>query len=375
MKDKLQNPFLAQGYISPEYFCDRKEETKELSTLMSNGWNVTLISPRRMGKTGLIQNTFYLLRQSDKNNYYIYLDIFGTRNLQGFVERLSEAIFDEMLSRGEKFLKRAMQVLTSCRPVISVDSLTGSPSVSVSIEPTNVEVSLKSVLNFIKNSDKQVYLAIDEFQEITYYPEENLEADLRSYIQFMPNTHFIFSGSKRHLMMDMFMSPKRPFYQSTRLMDLKPINEGAYYEFAKNFFHQDGLELSEDVFHNLYTKFNGHTWYLQVILKTLYSWHKDVKDNDDIRKAIVEQVSSSNTYFESVINLIADKQYEVLKAIAKEGIVKEPTNGKFIHKYQLKSASSVTSAIKALVEKELVYRTEKGYIVYDRFFGLWLREK
>lgn len=375
MKDKLPNPFLAQGYVSPTYFCDRVEETSELSSLLQNGWNTTLISPRRMGKTGLIKNTFYHLKETDKESSYIYIDIFGTRDLRGFVQKFSESVFDEMLSRGEKFLKRAAQVLTACRPVVSMDSLTGSPSVSVTIEPTNVEVTLKSVLNFLKNSNRQVFIAIDEFQEITYYPEKWLEAELRSFVQFMPNTHFIFSGSKRHIMVDMFLSPKRPFYQSTRLIDLKPIKEDAYYEFAISFFKDAGYSFPKDVFHSLYSKFNGHTWYIQVILKILYSWHKDITSADDVSDAIRDQVNSSNSYFESVSALIADKQYEVLKAIAKEGIVREPTNGKFIHEHQLKSASSVMSAIKALVDKELVYRTDEGYIIYDRFFGLWLAER
>lgn len=375
MNEKLQNPFLAHGYVSPEYFCDREKETKELENLLQNGWNVTLISPRRMGKTGLIKNTFYHLREADKSNSYIYVDIFGSKDMHGFVEKLSEAVFDAMLSKGENFLKRATQVLSSCRPVISMDSLTGSPSVSVSIEPSSTETTLKSVLGFLKDSEKQVFIAIDEFQEITYYPEKGLEADLRSFIQFMPNTHFVFSGSKRHLMMDMFMSPKRPFYQSTRLMDLKAIAEKNYYQFALKFFKEDGCSLTENVFHKLYSRFNGHTWYIQVILKILYSWHKHDISVEDVRNAIKEQVVSSTAYYENIMNLIADKQYEVLKAVAKEHIVKEPTNGKFIHDYQLKSASSVTSAIKALVEKELLYRTDDGYIVYDRFFSLWLAER
>ena len=328
-----------------------------------------------MGKTGLIKNVFYHMRQKDKQPAYIYLDIFGTKNLHDFVEKLSEAVLSEVMSKGEKFFKHALQVLGSLRPVVGMDSLTGDPSVSVSLDPTIAEPTLKSVLGYMKDCGREVFIAIDEFQEITEYPESGLEAELRSYIQFMPNTHFVFSGSKRHLMMDMFLSPKRPFYQSTRLMDLKAISEDAYYDFAENFFTKKGGGLSKDIFHELYSAFDGHTWYLQAVLKTMYGEFTNIDDKDMLASAIKEQVESNAPYFENVVNLIPDKQYEVLKAVAKEKIVKEPTNGKFIAKYHLKSASSIGSAIKSLLEKELLYRTADGYIVYDRFFSLWLAER
>lgn len=375
MAETIHNPFLTQGYVSPEYFCDRQEETEELTKLLLNGWNVTLVAPRRMGKTGLIHNVFYQMRHKSKQPAYIYFDIFGTKNLHDFVEKLSEAILTEVISKGESLFKKALSVLSSLRPVVGVDQLSGTPTVSVSLDPTVAEPTLKSAFGYLKDCGREVFIAIDEFQEITEYPETGLEAELRSYIQFLPNVHFIFSGSKRHLMMEMFMSPKRPFYQSTRIMDLKAIDEKPYYAFAEGFFKRKGGSLSKDIFHSLYTQFDGHTWYLQAVLKNLYGEQTTVDDASELASAIKEQVDSNAPYFENVINLIPDKQYEVLRAVAKERVVAEPTNGKFISQYRLKSASSVASAIRSLTDKELLYHTAIGYIVYDRFFSLWLAER
>ena len=63
------------------------------------------------------------------------------------------------------------------------------------------------------------------------------------------------------------------------------------------------------------------------------------------------------------------------KAVAKEKCVKEINAGNFISRHKLKAASSVNSALKNLIDKELIYKTPQGYIVYDRFMDLWLRQQ
>lgn len=208
---KFSNPFLVYGYESPEYFCDREAETAQLIADLSNGWNITLFSPRRMGKTGLIKNAFYRLQHEAKDTVCIYVDIFGTNDLSDFVQTFGTAILNAMLSKGEKALRRAMQFFAAWRPVVSMDPMTGEPSVSVTLESRDSTVDLKQIFDLMKDSGKQIYVAIDEFQQIMSYPEKGVEAQLRSYIQFLHNAHFIFSGSKRHLMADIFFRPIVPF--------------------------------------------------------------------------------------------------------------------------------------------------------------------
>ena len=116
---KLSNPFLVYGYESPEYFCDREVETAQLISDLNNGWNITLFSPRRMGKTGLIKNVFYRLQHESRDAVCIYVDTFGTNDLSDFVQTFGTAILTAMLSKGEKALRRAMQFFAAWRPVVS----------------------------------------------------------------------------------------------------------------------------------------------------------------------------------------------------------------------------------------------------------------
>ncbi|MBR0180260.1 MAG: ATP-binding protein [Prevotella sp.] len=371
---KLGNPFVYQGYVSPEYFCDRTEETEELIANLRNGRNTTLISPRRIGKTGLIRNAFYRIKETDKDAICIYIDIFATKNQHDFVQQLGTAIAQHVMSHQQKALKRLLEFFGSWRPVFSADPLTGMPTVSVSIEPSQSIMTLKGIFDFFEQSRQKVYIAIDEFQQITYYPEQGLEAQLRSYIQFAPNIKFIFSGSKQHLMAQMFQSPDRPFYQSTASMGLAPLHEEIYYDFAKHFFEAKRGSISREVFSATYERFNGITQNLQQILNRLYEVERHVDSEHQVKEAIRHIVNRNSMQYEALVGFLTDNQLSLLKAIAKKDYVASPQANDFIKQYDLPSASSVKTALTVLQDKDLVYRDTKGYWVYDRFFDLWLKQ-
>ena len=370
---KPRNPFLLAEYVSPDYFCDRTEETEELISNLRNGRNTTLISPRRIGKTGLINNAFYHLSATDKEVICIYLDIFATKNLHDFVQLLGTAIVQHVLSTERQALKRLMEFFSSWRPVLSADPYTGMPTASISIEPTQSETTLRTIFNYLNQSRQRVYIAIDEFQQITCYPESGTEALLRSYIQFTPNVNFIFSGSKLHLMTQMFNSPERPFYQSTSPMGLNPLHEEVYYDFARRFFEAKKGSLSSEVFHAIYQRFNGITQNIQQVLNRLYETEKQVVSEQQVNDAIHHIVSRGSMQYETLVQFLTDNQLSLLKAIAKADIVRSPQSSEFLQKYELPSPSSVKTALTLLEDKDLVYHDANGYMVYDRFFNIWLK--
>lgn len=369
----LTNPFIYQGYESPKYFCDREVETKTLLSHLKNGRNVTLISPRRIGKTGLIKNTFYHLKEQEKDATYLYIDIFATKNLHDFVELLGVMVINEIVRKNASFIEKTISFFSALRPVLSMDPLTGEPSVSITVEPSKEDITIQSIFNYLNDSEQEVYIAIDEFQQIAEYPEKGTEALLRSYIQFAQHVHFIFSGSKFHLMAEIFGSPKHPFYQSTEMMGLKPLDSDVYYDFCLQFFKEKGGNIEKDIFEYLYNMFEGHTWYIQCIMNRLYEANTNVESIEQVNAAILSILAGREPQFESLSQFFTDNQFSLLKAIAKEGIVAQPTAGRFIKSHNLSGASSTKAALKVLEDKELVYRKPEGYIIYDRFMDLWLK--
>ena len=371
--NQLRNPFVYQGYVSPDYFCDRIVETEELIGNLQNGRNTVLISPRRIGKTGLIKNVFHKLKEIEKDAICIYVDIFSTKNQQEFVQVLGSAITQDVLSRGQRAMKNLLEFFGSWRPVFGQDPYTGPPTISISIEPSQSTVSLKSIFDYLSLSKREVYIAIDEFQQITKYPETGIEALLRSHIQFIPNAHFVFSGSKRRLMTQIFNSPERPFYQSTVSIGLEPLHEEIYYDFTRRFFEAKKGSFSQEMFHHVYHRFDGVTRSIQLMLNRLYETEKNVCSEAQINEAILHIVNQSSMQYEELINLLTANQLSLMKAIAQEGCVVSPQGDEFIKRYNLPSASSIKTALDVLLDKDLVYRTQTGYIIYDHFLAVWLR--
>ncbi len=372
-KNKPKNPFVNQGYVSPEYFCDRKDETERMINHFENGRNITLVAPRRIGKTGLIKHLFYQIERQNKHAICLYIDIFATKNLKDFTEMFSLVVINGFARKEKSFLQRAATLLGSLRPVFTSDPYTGSPKMSITVEPSRAQLTIQQIFELLSNSRRDVYIAIDEFQQVANYPEDGTEALLRSHIQFASGVHFIFAGSKFHLMAEMFGSPKRPFFQSTEMMDLGPLDKEIYYAFANNFFERRRGSLDHDTFMDLYDRFDGHTWYIQNVLNRLYENRLNVRGIDDVNREIVQLVESKSPQYESLAQFLSSNQFNLLKAIASDGIVAEPTGGKFIRRHNMLSASVVQSALRGLLDKEIVYRTPCGYIVYDRFMSIWLK--
>ena len=369
----IENPFLLYGYEGPDYFCDREEETKQLVESMRNGTNITLISPRRMGKSGLIHHTFQYLREQNSDFRCFYIDLYPTRSLADFVTLLGKAVIGQLdtpLQKAEGFVTRFFR---STQLTFGVDPYTNLPQMSLSFAPQNSQQTLEEIFAYIAQSHVNCYIALDEFQQIGEYPEDNIEALLRSLLERIHNVHIIFSGSKQHVMDVMFSSPKHPFYRSTERMHLDSLAEAEYYAFARHFLDQKNVLLPENIFHQIYSMADGVTWYIQAILHRLYRLSDVEVTEAVVQQALIAIIRSEEDDYKKQYHHLTQVQALLLKAVAAEGIVKQPTSGGFVKKHHLRSASSVQRALASLIEEEFLYPAEEGYIVYDRFMAIWLR--
>lgn len=371
---KLNNPFVTNGYAGAEYFCDREVETKQITELLSNENNIALISPRRIGKTELIHHCFEQPEIKDK--YYTFvIDIYSTNSVSDLVNMFGKAIIDELRPLGRKVWEKFINIVSSIRSEISFD-INGQPSWGLGIgEIKNPEVTLDEIFAYLNNADKPCLVAIDEFQQIINYGDKRMEALLRTYVQRCVNAHFIFSGSHRHLMGEIFTSPARPFYQSVVLMNLKPLSLDKYREFAIDKFEERGKTLDPQVADEVYSRFDGITSYMQRIMNVLFL--KTQKGSTCTTAMIDDAIDynldiASDTY-ESMLRQMPEKQRAVFIAISAEGTAKSVRSGAFAKKYHLPSPSSVNSAIKGLLEKDFITQSGDAYVVYDKFFDLWIQ--
>lgn len=375
---KLANPFIVSGYVSEEYFCDREEETAVLKKHIINGRHVSLISPRRLGKTGLIEHFFS--QPCIQEEYYTFLiDIYATSSLAEFVVLLGKEIFNELKPISTKWSEKFLQVVSSLRPGMKVDTITGEIAFDLAIgELHSPEITLDEIFIYLEQADRHCIVAIDEFQQIANYDEKNVDAMLRTKIQHCKNVTFIYTGSKRYMMSLMFHSPNKPFYQSAIGMGLQPIPEDIYVQFAMELFSRYDRKLLPQVAKVIYNRYKGYTWYMQMMLNELFALTDAGKTcTEDMMTVAHKNVIDSQTeHYKELLANLATKQKVLLKAICKECVlmcdrIGGLTSSAFIKKYALASSSSVQSALKGLIEKEFVVSEDGQYIVSDLFFMEW----
>jgi len=369
---KPENPFLISGYHSPDYFCDRKNETTQLLSNIQNGQNVTLTSVRRIGKTGLIKHLFYNLPTGWKS---VYLDILATENLQGFLNMLTTAILNAVPEK-ESLGKKIWTFVKSMRPVFSFDPLTNLPQATFELRQADTEMHISSIMQFLEKQDFNIVIAIDEFQQITRYPEKNIDAWLRSVIQHMTNVRFIFAGSQQHIINEMFSLPSGPFYRSTAVLGIGKIDMREYRDFIAGWFRIHGRSVSGEIINDMLLWSCLHTYYVQVICNRVFAaGQKKITDSvwkEEAYKLLKEQ---ENIFF-NYRSMLTNPQWQLMKAVAHEGVVSAPTSKDFISRYKLGSPSTVLRSLKSLIKNELLYSafTTEGtvyYSIYDILLRRW----
>lgn len=370
----ISNPFVVGRYVSDRYFCDRKNETEFLMKQIENGRNVALISPRRMGKTGLIQHCFNQDRLTTRFHTF-FIDIYSTTSFVEFVYLLGKAIYEELKPKKTAWAERFFQVIRSLRVGFKLDAMTGEPGFDIGLGDIQIpQTTLDEIFEYLEAADMPCLVAIDEFQQIGSYEEKNVEALLRTKIQQCKQTMFIFSGSKRHLMSNMFNSSSKPFYQSAISMGLAPIPLEVYADFAIRMFEECDKHVDYPLIEKVYRQFDGCTWFVQMIMNELFvlTAPGGFCGMDKWELAQQNVIQAQEDTYKNLLSRLAPKQKLVLQAIAKEGEVRGITSSAFIKKYNLSSASSVQSAIKSLLKNDLVTQEQDVYRVYDYFFADWL---
>lgn len=374
----MENPFYITGIIPEPYFCDREKETTWMIRTLENKAHILLTSPRRMGKTQLIRHVFE--QPSIKDSCYtFYTDIYPTTSLHELVLFLSKEIYSVMVPKGKAVIDKFLAALHSLAGSIGYDLISGLPTFDIKLGDIHTpELTLEEIFRYLEQADKPCVFAIDEFQQIAQYPEKNVEALLRAHIQKMNNCLFIYAGSNRHILENMFNSAAKPFYNSAEQMYLGCIPKDVYTGFANEQFSKAKRKILPEAVSLAYNLFEGHTYYVHNLLHNAFAYLNVDKiiDESDINKTLSDILEEKGRTFASVMNQLNFQQKETLIAIAKEGKASGVTSIAFVKKHALKSPSSVQYAISTLLDKQLLtYQNEertKTYSVSDRFLEMWI---
>ncbi len=366
------NPFIVSGYHNPAYFCNREKEIEWLREQFANERNAVLYSWRRLGKTALIKHFFHLLGK-EKNADGVFVDLLGTSGLLEANRRIATAILNRFGELDKGIGPALKKLIGSIGATIGFDPLSGTPQISLGMAHTQtVATTLEAIGGFLTKRKIPVIICIDEFQQITHYPEENAEATFRTWMQDFPMIRFIYCGSHRHMMVSMFNQESRPFYRSTQMRQLDPLPQETYAGFIEKHFRKNKKKIDRDHLARIFGWTRMQTYYVQLVCNKLYG-RTDRVDDLLLNEVFAEIIHQEVPLFSSYQQLLTSFQWKLLVAIAQAENVENPLSQNFLEPYGLGAASSVNSALQALTRKEFVIQHEGRYTLQDTLLMRWLQ--
>ncbi len=373
---KIRNPFVVTGKIEREYFCDRVVESQKIVKSIENGNNLVLISPRRMGKTGLVRYCYDF--EFEKDEYYtFFIDILHTTSLQEFTYLLGRKIYETVLPKSKKMMTAFIHTLKSISGQFGFDPISNTPTFDLSLgDIVRPELTLEEIFYYLEHADRPCIVTIDEFQQIAKYPEKNVEALLRTHIQAMSNCQFIFAGSEYHIMQEMFVSAAHPFYNSADILELKPIELPVYSDFVCGWMKKYQRSIDAGLVEVVYQLFRGNTYGMQKTFNEVFALMSEGEgcSKELVSQAVKNIIDSKEPLFQELLSNIPEKQKPLLYAIAADGEVEKITSAAFIKKHKLASASANQYAAKQLMASGVITKLHGKYSLNEQFFDIWINQ-
>lgn len=376
MKSHLpENPFSTKNYLGKEFFCDRKVETKEIIRRLTNNNAVSLIAMRRIGKTGLIKH----IAESLPSNYKLsYIDIFQTEKMDDFLDLLSTTLLQEFPEK-TRFGKKIWDFIKSLRPTIKFDSLSGEPQATFTSD-IEAQKNIDQIFRYLENADYKIIIAIDEFQQILSYPENNVDAWLRTRMLELKNTTFIFAGSQQHLMTELFSNYNRPFYRSTQSYRLNKIDRKAYQNFIIRMFKRYNKTIEKSTVDEILDWTDTHTFYVQELCNSVFARNTSTITSEDWKEEAALLLQNNDLTYYSFREMLSKNQWKLLIAIAIDHPVYKPTAQTFIKAHDLSGSATILKALEALMKIGIVYKDYEAdgtsyYGVYDLYLRRWAERR
>ncbi len=371
----MENPFVYGKEVAGDNFCNRKKEIQELCRDVENSQNVIIFSQRRYGKTSLIKRVFEISKR--KGVITVYADLYPMLTEEDFISIYGKAIAESIFGKVRKSLKGVTKLFKKIRPKFTLGQ-SGEISYSIDIEKKEIlpslEDALESINRYIASKKKKAVVCFDEFQQIALFKTDKLEKTMRSLFQKHKNISYIFMGSKKHLISDIFNNPNRPFYRSGKSFPLCKIDKNELSEFIRNKFELSNKILSSNLAGEIMNICESHPYYVQYLCHII--WEKAIDkqkiSEEDFLKSLDLLLERESSTYEATWNLLALKQKQVLMALSKMSPEEKLFSYEFLQKYDLGSASSLQRTVRSLIDKDLIDKESDLYTIVDVFFKKWL---
>ena len=369
-------PFIFGVATSGDNFTDRGKETERLLLNFQNGVNTVLISPRRWGKTSLVQKVCHLA-QSDKLKV-VYLDIFSCRSDKDFYNAFAAAVLKQTSSKLDEWLENAKSFLSRISPKISIgtDPMTDF-SISIEMNPNGNDVDeiLQLPEKIAKKKGCNIVVCIDEFQQIAEFKDsKTFQKRLRTVWQLQSSVSYCLFGSKKHLMNELFEKRNLPFYKFGDAIYLSKIGTSDWVDYICGRFKATGKHISKELAEKICRIVDNHSSYVQQLAWLVWIHTDGTATEQDFKMACQDIIDQNTPLFEKQTESLTTYQMNFLRAVI-DGVHSEFTKQEVLQKYQLGSSANVTIIKRTLVKKELIEIDKRQVVIPDPVMKVWLKRE
>lgn len=369
-------PFIFGIATSGDNFTDRKKDTERLLLNFQHGVNTVLISPRRWGKTSLVQKVCHLA-QSDKLKV-VYLDIFSCRSDKDFYDAFAAAVLKQTSSKLDEWLENIKLFLSRVSPKISIgtDPMTDF-SISLEMNPKreDVEEILQLPEKIAQKKGFNIVICIDEFQQIAEFKDsKTFQKRLRTVWQLQKSVSYCLFGSKKHLMNELFEKKSLPFYKFGDAIYLSKIGTADWVDYICRRFMVTGKVITKELAERICKMVDNHSSYVQQLAWLVWIRTDQLATINDLEAAYQDIIEQNTPLFEKQTESLTTYQMNFLRAII-DGVHSEFTTQETLNKYQLGSSANVAIVKKALVKKELIEVEKRQIVISDPLLAVWLKKE
>ncbi len=374
MKD---SPFIYGTTVSIHSFTNREDETKKLRNNLLNGINTTIISPRRWGKSSLVEKVITDINKKQGKTKTVLIDLFSTSNEEEFLEtfareviKASSSKWQEWMSSGKDFFKKLVPKLS-----LGIDPNT---DFSLSFDLKDLKKYSDEVLNLPENIARKknikFIICLDEFQNLSAFDDYlSFEKKLRACWQRHKSVTYCLYGSKRHMMADIFNNPSKPFYRFGDIMLLQKIETEKWVSFITHSFAKNGKQIEDKAAEAIPILMKNHSWYVQQLAH--YTWNLSEKKATlkEVDSALNELIQANTPLYQKETETISATQLNLLKAVAKGET--QFTSVSVMQKHLLGTPRNVSKNKTLLINNDIIHEINNVFEFVDPAFELWFKKQ
>ena len=349
----MSKPFNYGKLAEQDYFTNRTKEMHWLEMQINAGINCILVSPRRWGKSSLIQHTSKKIKQKNKKIVFCFVDLYNVRSENEFLELFSSTIIKAVSNSFEDAVRNVKNIFKQLIPSISV-SPDANAEIELSFNWKNLQKNISEVLDLPEKlaieKNIQIVVCVDEFQNISFMEDGiAFQKKLRAHWQKHQKANYILYGSRRHLMMDFFTKNTMPFYRFGEILFLEKIAETHWIPYIIERFAATNKKISEKLAIKIAQQMENHPYYVQQLAQVV--WQQTATE-ENFYEAIEDLLDQYTILYQKEVGMLTNFQLNLLKALCNNET--SLTSASVLKNYNLGTSANITRLKTALQNHEII---------------------